>query len=89
MTKQEYLLVCANEEAIEIATAIDKSLRFGLNNLVPNETYDNKTHIVKEFNDLVAILEMLVDQGVLLTGFNDREHIAAKKAKVLGTMKID
>ena len=81
MTRDEYLLVLLNEEAIEIGQAADKALRFGLDDdyleLTPEEA------IVYEFNDLIGVIELLQASGVKLTGLYDRKQIQSKKNKVI------
>lgn len=101
MDRQEHLLTILNEElgelAIEILSTqqqITKALRFGIYEQRDLPT-SNCQRIFKEFNDLMAMVEM-VNESAVKTSFasasvtlgerglmyRDDELIAAKKAKV-------
>ena len=89
MNTIEYLEVCAEEEAGEVAVAalgvakaISKALRFGLTDINPERLQTATEVLVAELNDLEAVVEMLQEAGVKLPGLHDREAIEAKKKKV-------
>jgi hypothetical protein len=65
MNRIEHLLVCVTEECAEIAQAADKALRFGLEDGSPERQSTNAEDIVKEYSDLVALIRMLFEEGVL------------------------
>ena len=95
MNSKEHLLVCAAEEAGEIATvslalqkSISKSLRFGLRDINPLKGMENARMLAGELNDLSGVVEMLLESGVKLPGLGDRGAIEAKKAKVLRYMGL-
>jgi NTP pyrophosphatase (non-canonical NTP hydrolase) len=76
-----HLLFCLAEEAGEIAQAACKAGRFG-----PDDTYDNGVtnteQIVKEVNDLLGVLQLLLEHGVPITGLANDTAVAKKVAKV-------
>lgn len=81
MNRTEHLLTCLSEECAEVAQRTSKALRFGLAETQPAHILTNAQRIVIELNDLLAVVEMLIEEGALpLIG--DREAIAGKKAKV-------
>ena len=81
MNKQEYLLTCLSEEAAEIIQAVGKAQRFGMD----DDYYDEspKEAILREFIDLVAVIEMLFGEDIRTTILYSGEEIDAKKKKVL------
>ncbi len=87
MFKIEYLLTCVSEECGEIIQASGKSSRFGLFDHAPNSSICNIDNLVKEVNDLLAVIEMLGDEGVIVDRIGDREDIEKKKEKVLHYME--
>lgn len=78
MTKLEYLYDCLQEECGEVIVEASKAGRFGLRNnfkqLTPEERLNN------EYNDVVAVIELLKAEGVNLN--LDQNLIEAKKEKV-------
>lgn len=82
MYKIEYLLACIAEEGSEVSQIACKALRFGLNDHAPNSDMSNGELIVKELNDLLAVVEMLKDEGYPLPMVGDRDDIQQKKDKV-------
>lgn len=81
MNRKEHLLTCLSEECMEVAKEASKGLRFGLDDHHPTQTGTNEQKINDEFNDLVAILIMLREEGVVTIQIDD-EKIKAKKEKV-------
>ena len=84
MNRIEHLLVCASEECAEISQAVDKALRFGLDDGSPDRTTTNEEDIVKELHDLIAVFEMLDEEGVIpsVHTTDSDKAIDEKKAKV-------
>lgn len=81
MNRKEHLLTIMSEECLEIAKEISKGLRFGLEDHHPTQTGTNAQKINHEFNDLVAVMEMLRDDGHLSVDI-DRELVETKKERV-------
>lgn len=82
MNIQEHLLTCLAEEAGEITHAVCKALRFGLEDVVPNSLgQTNIDHLALEINDLLGVVELLKEHGVVLD-VPRVDLILAKKKKV-------
>lgn len=81
MNRKEHLLTILSEECLEIAKDVSKGLRFGLDDHYPTQTITNGESINHEFNDLLAVIEMLNEEGILNVK-PDRELIEKKKQKV-------
>ena len=64
MNRSEHLLTIAIEECAEIQHAISKAKRFGLHDHGHSERLTNEQQIQKEFNDLLAVVDMLNDDGM-------------------------
>jgi len=86
MTKTEHLLTCLIKECAEIQKAAAKALRFGLDDHHPNmPTTTNADEIAQEYIDLLAIIEMLREEGIIPT-LDSPEMVQAKKDKVMKYM---
>ena len=81
MNRTEHLLVCVTEECAEITQAVDKALRFGLDDGSPERQTTNAEDIMAEYCDLIAVVMMLMEEGSL-KDFNMDRAIEAKRAKV-------
>lgn len=79
MNRQEHLLVIFSEECSEVAQEVAKALRFGVNEQRDLPT-SNLERIQKEFNQLMAMRDMLWDEGVCIR--DDQETRRAKRVKV-------
>lgn len=66
MTREEHLLTVLNEEAVEIAQAVDKALRFGLQNHHPDRPREtNELEILTEYYQLQGVMDMLVAEDII------------------------
>ena len=67
MNKIEYLLVCLSEETSEIGKEACKANRFGPFDEEPGSDppITNSEKIVNEVNDLLGIMQMLSEEGVI------------------------
>lgn len=81
MNRTEHLLVCLAEECAEVAHAVGKALRFGLNDKGPNHLLTNAQCIARELVDIIAVTEMLEEIKALPTT-STMLDIEAKKEKV-------
>lgn len=81
MNRKEHLLTCLAEECAEVAQACCKALRFGIDDKGPGHTLTNAQYISREVNDVIALVEMLEEEGLLPRPSSFTE-IEAKKAKV-------
>lgn len=79
MTQNEHLLTILAEECIEVAHRITKALRFGLHEVEPGQPLNNGQRIHQEFQDVLAMAEML---NPVMREFYMPDGVDAKKAKV-------
>jgi len=83
MNRREHLLTILSEECAEVAKEASKANRFGLNDHQPGqpETETNRKKLTEELNDLIAIAEMLYDEGYI-DDFLELDKMELKKVKV-------
>ena len=86
MDKTEHLLTCLAEECAEIQQAVTKALRFGVDDGHPEKSTTNAQDIAKECVDIVAVIEMLEDEGIL-EKVGTMRALNEKKIKVLHYME--
>ena len=84
MNVSEHLLVLLGEECDEIAIQASKALRFGMGDHEPGKIATNETRILQELSDLMAVVEMLQERGVIrrYDEGEQRGQIIAKKARI-------
>jgi hypothetical protein len=63
MERTQYLLICLSEECAEVSQRASKALRFGLQEVQSGQEQTNAERIAQEFQDLLAIIEMLEEAG--------------------------
>jgi hypothetical protein len=84
MTLHEHLLTQLSEEASEIAIDISKSLRFGLEdrNVLNPAGPTNRERLIAELNDLMAIVTLCTENGILPKDWQNAQAQEAKLEKV-------
>lgn len=82
MTYEQFLLCKLAEECNEVAQDALKTQQFGFESFHPDTGMTNTEYLTNELNDLLAILEMLEENGSF-TFTPCPEAIKAKKEKVL------
>jgi len=83
MKREEHLLVILAEECSEVAKETAKALRFGLDDKEPGQEKTNREKIAAEFNDLFAVMNMCLDEGILTdSDILVIDEMEAKKQKV-------
>lgn len=80
MNRHEHLLVILGEECAEVQQRVTKALRFGMNEMQPNQDYTNEGRLIQEINDWVAAVEMVF--GCPIADLLNDGMIASKKEKV-------
>jgi hypothetical protein len=70
MTRFDYLLVKLQEECAEVIQRVCKIQRFGIDEIQPEQpiSRDNGSRLKDELRDLIAVLDMLEDEGFVLLG---------------------
>lgn len=81
MNNKEYLLTCLMEECAEATQAASKYLRFGRDSTFAGYPTTNEDYLVRELGDIVALVELLQEEGIIYNVY-DPNHIDAKKIKV-------
>jgi len=59
MTREQYLLTCLAEEAVEVAQRATKAARFGLDEVQPGQGLNNRRRLEGELEDLLGVMRML------------------------------
>lgn len=81
MNNEQYLYMKLSEESSEISKECMKIMQFGLDSRNPDTGVSNIDALNMEINDLLAIIELLQDEGYF-TFEKDETHIENKKLKV-------
>jgi NTP pyrophosphatase (non-canonical NTP hydrolase) len=76
--KQNEVLDILQEECAEVIQAVSKIRRFGASNHKHGETQTNLEHLEEELGDLMAMIDILNDLGVVYWGHLE----SAKHAKI-------
>lgn len=63
--KQHETLLILQEECSEVIQAVSKVFRFGLGNFKPGKPKTNQEHLEIEIGDLLAIIVLLHEQGLI------------------------
>ncbi len=95
MNRVELLLTLLSEECGETAQRASKAIRFTLEEVQEGQELTNAQRIIYEFNDIVAVMDVLVEEGYL-DKVIDQDAILLKREKIkkylkysesLGTLK--
>lgn len=81
MTIEELLLITLAEELAETTQRVSKALRFTLSEVQEGQELSNAQRIVYEFNDVLAIMEIMHERG-MLPPIRVQEYIDLKRAKL-------
>lgn len=81
MTSNEQLMLIVMEECAELQQAISKALRFGVDGCNPETPHiTNEYNINLEYQQLTAVMEMLVEKGII-TEFDKSTNSMIKENK--------
>ena len=80
MNRKEHLLTIVGEECTEVHQRCSKALRFGLNEVQPNQELANHERILQEFNDLIGAMDLLFECE--FEELISKEEVQAKKEKI-------
>ena len=75
----DHLLICLEEECLEVGLAVSKALRFGLDDNFTDTT--PREMIKRELNDIAGVISLLAERDVLPAG-HDPELVQAKREKL-------
>ena len=76
-TKVNEVMDILQEECAEVIQAVSKIRRFGIDNFKPGKPATNREHLETEIGDVLAMIDIMVDHGVILSDSIE----AAKQAK--------
>lgn len=76
--KVEEVMDILQEECAEVIQAVSKISRFGIDNLKPGKPKTNREHLEEELGDLLAMIDILKEMGVV----SDDCLETAKHAKI-------
>jgi hypothetical protein len=82
MTKREYLLIKLAEECNEVAQRCTKALTFGLYEVQEGQELNNQQRIEYELNDLLGMIDICKNEGILDREFESSDAIIKKTRKV-------
>lgn len=63
--KDQLILHILQEECAEVVVAASKINRFGLNSFHPDGTKSNLDNLEEEIGDVLAMIDLLLSQGVI------------------------
>ena len=75
-SKTKEILDITAEECAEVIVAISKINRFGLDNYKPNKPLTNRHHLEEEVGDLLAMITLMVEHGVISSEGVDVARVA-------------
>ena len=87
MNTTEHLLTCLAEECAELQQAISKALCFGLQDRYPGSNTTNAQDIAKESIEVLALIELLQEQGIISKPRGTKDMVNAKRNRVNEYMK--
>lgn len=90
MDRREHLLTCLAEECTEVGQRVAKALRFGLDEIQSGQPLTNRQRIAEEYRDLVAVANILVEEGILAVHEMavSQKDVDAKRTKIERFMAI-
>ena len=86
MNRREHIFTVLQEECAEVIQCVSKIKRFGLTNTQPASGMLNLQILINELNDLLAVVEMLEEDG--LPKMRDEIKIQNKKQKVKHFLEV-
>jgi NTP pyrophosphatase (non-canonical NTP hydrolase) len=63
--KTKEILDITQEECAEVVVAVSKISRFGIDNYKPGKPLTNRQHLEEEVGDLLAMIDLMRDFGVI------------------------
>lgn len=73
------------EESVEVSHRVHKALRFSLEEVQTGHTRNNEGRLIEEFIDLLVVMQVLVEEGVIQDPIEvewAKQHAIDKQAKI-------
>lgn len=77
--KTKEIMCILQEECAEVTQAISKCFRFGLDNFKPGKELTNLQHLEVELGDLLAMVDILIENSVISKTVVERATEAKKE----------
>lgn len=88
--KVKEIMDILQEECAEVVVAISKISRFGIDNYKPNKPNKPKTnreHLEEELGDLMAMIDILLEKGIVsASNISIAKHAKIEKLKIWSTI---
>lgn len=81
-SKTDEVMNILSEECAEVVQAVSKINRFGLDNYKPGKPKTNREHLEEELGDVLAMVDILLEQGVVT-----RQSLDVAKANKIEKLK--
>ena len=66
--KEKEVMDILQEECAEVIQAVSKVSRFGMDNYKPGEIVSNREHLEEELGDLLAMIDIMKELGIVSNG---------------------
>jgi NTP pyrophosphatase (non-canonical NTP hydrolase) len=76
ISKEKEVMDILQEECAEVIQAVSKISRFGLDNFKPGKPKTNREHLEEELGDLLAMVDILIELGVVNEEALQRAEVA-------------
>lgn len=83
----EHLFDIAAEEAAELSRGLIRVNRFGLDSTHPRTERKASEEVVHQLNDLLAVIELMKDRGIVFDGIGDPSALGEAKKKLVEAME--
>lgn len=77
--KTKEIMCILQEECAEVTQAVSKCFRFGLDNFKPGKELTNLQHLEIELGDLLAMVDILIENSVISKSVVERATEAKKE----------
>jgi NTP pyrophosphatase (non-canonical NTP hydrolase) len=64
-SKTKEVMDILQEECAEVIQAVSKISRFGIDNFKPGKPKTNREHLEEELGDMLAMIDIMLEQGVV------------------------
>jgi NTP pyrophosphatase (non-canonical NTP hydrolase) len=81
-SKTKEVMDILQEECAEVIQAVSKISRFGIDNVKPGKPKTNREHLEEELGDMLAMIDILKEQGIVSsTALDNAKYAKIEKLK--------